>query len=194
VTRDLLKERERGAEAEFFQKRDAKLIAKIREQAHLDEVALALAEKLSVDDPALLTRVRGLGITRETGAAFLVLPMVQSAWADGEVSERERDVVLALAGTCGIVAGTPAHEQLLAWLRVRPATELFDAAIAVLRLGFGVLPAPERKDRIQAVVDACHRVAEANAGLVKFLGLSRALWIREFAVLDELQARLASSG
>src|SRR5262249_46857585 len=128
---------------------------------------------LSLDDPALLARVRRLGITRETGAAFLVLPLVQTAWADGEVSARERDVVLALAATRGIAAGTPAHEQLRVWLRVRPAPELFDAAIEVLRVGFGILPTPERDDRIQAVVDACHRVAEANGGLVKFLGLAR---------------------
>src|SRR5512144_460515 len=123
--RDLLAERERGMEADYFHKQDAKLIQKIRERAKLQEVALALAEKLQIDDPALLQRVVGLGLNRETGAAMLVVPLVQVAWADGEVTDREREVLLEIAAERGVVAGTPPHAQLVAWLRERPAVELF---------------------------------------------------------------------
>src|SRR5262249_17223644 len=124
---DLLRERERGFETDYFNRRDAKLIQKIREHAHLQEVAAALADKLRVDDPALLLRVVGLGLTRETGAAILVAPLVQVAWADGDVTNWERSVVLHLAAERGIVVGTPPYAQLVAWLEQRPLDELFDA-------------------------------------------------------------------
>src|SRR5689334_1570694 len=133
---DLLKERERGTEAAYFNERDANLIRKIRERAHLHEVAAALAEKLRVDEPALLQRAANLGLTQETGAALLVAPLVQVAWADGEVSDHERTVVLELAAERGILDGTPAHAQLVAWLRTSPGADVFDTAIDVINAGF----------------------------------------------------------
>jgi len=193
MTRDLLRERERGAEADYFHREDDKLIAKIRERARLQEVALALAEKLRVDDPALLQRVVDLGLTRETGAAILVAPLVQVAWADGEVTDRERDVVLGLAAERGLVAGTPPHDQLVAWLQERPVDELFDTAVEVLSVGFSVLPAVERADRIRAVLEACAHVAEASGGLAKLLHLRRAISGEEAAVLQALARKLRAS-
>src|SRR5262249_8440243 len=168
VTRDLadvLKDREHGFETDYFNKQDAKLIEKIRERAHLQEVAVALAEKLSVDEPALLERCVRLGLTRETGAALLLAPLVQMAWADGEVTPREREVLLGLAAARGVVAGTPPYDLVLAWLRERPAADVFDTALDVLRVGFAVLPPAERDERIDALLEACDRVAEASRGL-----------------------------
>jgi hypothetical protein len=188
--RDLLKERERGFEAEYFNKLDAKLIEKIRERAHLQEVALALAEKLQVDDPALLARVAGLGLTRDTGGAILLAPLVQVAWADGEVSDRERETILEQAASRGILAGTPPHAQLLTWLRERPVDDLFDVALEVLTVGFGVLPPAERGERIGAMLEACDRVAEASGGLAKLLGLARRVSGEEAAVLEALTKKL----
>ena len=62
MLQDLLRERERGFENDYFNRRDAKLIQKIREHARLQEVAAALAEKLHVDAPILLQRAAGLGL------------------------------------------------------------------------------------------------------------------------------------
>ena len=192
MLKDLLRQRERGFEADFFNKRDAKLIQTIRERARLQEVAAALADKLRVDDPDLLQRVVGLGLTRETGAAILVAPLVQVAWADGDVSERERAVVLELAGSRGIVAGTPPHAQLLAWLEECPRPDLFDAAIDVMNAGFAILPDAERADRVGAVLDACGRVADA-AGGVAMLGLRFSASSAEAAVLETLRRKLRAS-
>jgi hypothetical protein len=129
-------------------------------------------------------------MTRETGAAILVVPLVQVAWADGEVTNREREVVLQIAAERGISSGTPPHAQLVAWLRDRPAGDLFDAAMAVLRVGFSVLAAEERADRIRALLDACERVAEASGGLAKLLGLSHGVSGEEAEVLEALTRKL----
>jgi hypothetical protein len=189
MLQDVLRERERGFENDYFNRRDAKLIQKIRERAHLQDVAAALAEKLHVDAPMLLQRAAGLGLTRETGAALLVAPLVQVAWADGDVTGRERSAVLELAAARGIVAGTPPYAQLLVWLRERPGDELFDTAIEILNVGFAVLPAGERAVRVQAVLDACEHVANASEEPAMF-GLRYGASGEERAVLDVLRSKL----
>ena len=190
---DLLKTRERGAEAVYFNERDANLIKKIRERAHLDEVAMALAEKLRVDEPGLLQRVVSLGLTRETGAALLVAPLVQVAWADGEVSDHERSVVLELAAGRGILEGTPAHAQLVAWLRTSPGPDVFDAAIDVINVGFAVLPPAEHAERVRALLEACERVARASGGLLTLFGLHLGVSAEDTRALKTLMNKLRSS-
>ena len=141
---DVWKQRERGEELDYFRREDAKLIEKIRERARVGEIAKALAEKLRVDDAELLRRVQELGLDRDTGPAILLAPLVQVAWAEGNVSDAERAVVLELAAARGVEAGTPVHAKLLEWLRQRPSDALFEAAMEVMRVGFSVLPAEER--------------------------------------------------
>jgi hypothetical protein len=187
---DIFKQRERALEGEFFRKRDLQLLAKLRERARLDEVARALAEKLRVDDAELLRRVVGLGVTRDTGAALLLAPLVQVAWAEGSVTERERTTLLELAASRGVEARSPAGEKLSEWLRERPPDALFDAAIDVIELGLSVLTPAEREETIGRLIEAGDRVAAASGGLLRLLGLTRGVSTEESALLDALRTRL----
>jgi hypothetical protein len=192
---DLLKDRERAFEADYFRKQDEKLLAKMRERAKLQEVAQALADKLRVDDKELLDRVLALGLDRDTGTAILLAPLVQVAWAEGNVSDAERAVVLEIARSRGVEPGTPSYKQVEAWLRTRPADALFETAMEVMKVAASVLPQGEREERIKGVVDGCRRVAEASGGgLVKLLGVSSAAVSGdEAAVLDAITAKLRSA-
>jgi hypothetical protein len=188
---DLFKDRERGFEADYFRKQDAKLLAKLRERAALGDVARALAEKLKIDNAELLRHIVELGITRETGAAVLVMPLVQVAWSEGLVSEAERSTVLSLAASRGIEPGSPAYAQLEAWLKKRPSDELFATALEAMKDGLAVLPAAEREERIKGIVEAAHKVAEASGGgLLKLLGLTSGVSHDETMVLDTINKRL----
>jgi tellurite resistance protein len=191
---DIFKERERAFEAHYFRKQDEKLLAKMRERASLQEVAQALAEKLQVDDAELLKRVSDLGLDRETGPAILLAPLVQVAWAEGKVTERERAVVFEIAASRGVVPGSPAHAQLDTWLQQRPADELFETAFEVMKVAATVLPPEEREERIRGIVDACKRVAEASGGgLAKLLGMGSAISGDEASVLEGITVRLRSA-
>src|SRR5689334_12668311 len=97
MTRDIFRERERGEEDAYCYQQDAKLIAKLRQKSQLNEIAHALAEKLDADEPALLERIRKLGVTLNTGSAFMLAPLVEVAWIDGDVSHAERDTILNIA-------------------------------------------------------------------------------------------------
>ena len=153
-----------------------------------------LGEKLRVDDPGLLLKVRELGVTLDTAPAFFLAPLVQVAWAEGRVSKEEHDTVLAIAGQRGIAPGSPAYAQLEDWLRSRPSDAFFETAVEVLKFGFGVLPPAERDERIKDVVRACRDVAEASGGLGRLLGLGDGVSPIEASTLDRIARLLRSPG
>lgn len=190
MDRDSFKERERAQEEGYFRAQDARLIEKLREEARLEEIVLALAEHLQVDRPELLRRVIGLGVTLDTAPAFLLAPLVQVAWAEGRVTDRERDTVLRLAAARGVEAGTPAHARLLTWLQERPSDELFDTAVEVIKDALALLAPEEREERLKRLVHACQEVAEASGGLAKVLGLGSGVSGEEGALLEAIATTL----
>src|SRR5215203_699526 len=162
MDKGIFTDREKAMEANYFRQQDAKL----------DEIALALRDKLQVDNPELLARAREAGVTPDTAPAFFLAPLVQVAWAEGKVSRREHETVLRLSRERGVEDNSPAYAQLIAWLETRPADALFDAAVDVIKYGFSVLPVKEREERIKRLVDACHEVAAASGNeFARQLGL-----------------------
>lgn len=186
----IFEDREKAAEANYFRQHDADLIKKLREKADLDEIALALREKLQVDNPDLLQKARDLGVTPDNAAAFFLAPLLQVAWAEGNVDRAEYATVLKLARRRGISEGSPAYAQLEAWLKERPSDAFFDAAVEVLKYGFAVLPPAEQEERTRTIVEACHEVAEASGGLGRLLGLGDGVSKIEDMTLDRINRAL----
>src|SRR5262252_5222993 len=144
--KEIFKERGRSLEEEYFRKHQAKLLEKLREHGRLEEISEALAVKLQIDNPELLRRIIALGVTLDTGPAFLLAPLVQVAWAEGAVTDRERETVLRLAEERGVERASPSYVQLAEWLRSRPSNELFDTAFEALKAGLSVLTPAERAE------------------------------------------------
>ena len=191
MTRDIFQERERGIEAQWARQHDEELIRKLRARAKLEEISALLARKLRVEDPALRKRLLDLGITHETGPALFVAPLVQIAWADGDVTDRERDAIFGIGALRGMAAGTPPHACVLEWLRKRPSDAVFDAAVDVIRVGISVLPEVEREQRVATFEESFRRVAEASGGGIRrALGLRRAVSTKEEAVIAKITAAL----
>jgi hypothetical protein len=190
MDKDIFKERERSLEEEYFRKQDAKLLEKLRERGKVEEIAEALAAKLAVGDPELLGRIIALGVTLETGGAFLLAPLVQVAWGAGSVTDRERETVLRFATDRGIEKGSAAYAQLVEWLRARPGDQFFDTAIEAIKVGLSVLPSAERAERVKRIVDACREVAGASGGLGRLLGLGTGISSDEESILEAIASTL----
>ncbi len=191
MTKGFMGDREKALEEGYFRQQDARLLEQLRQGASLDDIAIALRDKLHVDNPELLTRARELGITPETAPAFFLAPLVQVAWAEGKVGKHEREKVLRLARERGVADDTPANAQLVEWLRQRPSDELFDAALDVIRAGFAVLPLAEREERIGRIVDACHEVAAGSGSeIARLLGLGQGISGSEDTILHNIDDRL----
>ena len=171
MAKDIFRDRERGEEQAYFRQQDAKLIAKLHQKAQLSEIAHALAEKLHADEPALLDRIQKLGVTLDTGSAFILAPLVEVAWVDGDVSHAERDTILDIAQQRGVELGSADYRQLLDWLAHRPSDEVFRTALEAIRIGLSVLPPDELEQRIAVMIKACEDVAQAAGGIAQLLRL-----------------------
>ena len=190
MAKDVFRDRERGEEAAYFRQQDAKLIAKLRQKAQLSEIAHALAEKLHADEPVLLERIQKLGITLDTGSAFILAPLVQVAWVDGEVSHAERDTILHIAQQRGVEPGSADYRQLLDWVDHCPSDEVFRTALEAIRIGLSVLPPDELEQRIATLIKACEDVAQAAGGITGLLQLEGVSYA-ESAVIAEIRRHLA---
>lgn len=171
MAKDMFRKRAQAEEEAYFHRRDAELIAKLRQNAEFSEIAHALAEKLHADEPTLLERIKKLGVTLETGAAFILAPLVEVAWVDGNVSDAERAAILHIAKQRGVQPGSADHRQLLDWLDHRPPDEILHTALEAIRIGISVLPPDEAEQRISAIIKACKNVAEAGGWLSELLHL-----------------------
>ena len=190
MAKDIFRDRERGEEQAYFRQQDAKLIAKLRQKAQLSEIAHALAEKLHADEPALLERIQKLGVTLDTGSAFILVPLVEVAWVDGDVSDAERAIILRIAEDRGVALGSADYRQLLDWLAHRPSDELFRTALEAIRIGLSVLPPDESEKRIATIIKACEDVARAEGLIGELLQLDR-VSSAENAVIAAIRRHLA---
>jgi len=190
MAKDMLRDRERGEEQAYFRQEDAKLIAKLRQKAQLSEIAHALAEKLRADEPALLERIQKLGVTLDTGSAFILAPLVEVAWSDGDVSDTERDTILNIAKQRGVSPGSADYRQLLDWLAHRPSDDIIRTALEAIRIGLSVLPPDESEQRIATIIKACEDVAQAKGWLAEMLRLD-GVSSSESAVIAAIRLHLA---
>ena len=190
MTKDTFRDRERGEEQAYFRQQDAKLIAKLRQKAQLSEIAHALAEKLHADESALLKRIQKLGVTLDTGSAFILAPLIEVAWVDGDVSHAERATILHIAKQRGVAPGSADYRQLLDWLAHRPSDEVFRTALEAIRIGLSVLPPEESEQRIATMIKACEDVAQAAGGMAQLLRLDGVSYA-ESAVIAAIRHQLA---
>jgi hypothetical protein len=193
---EMFRDKQRGEGAQFFRRWDEELVLRNREQAEDEAKASAVGEALKLNDRALIERVMKLGVTPESATAFLLVPLVKIAWAEGKVQREERDTIFAIAREDDITSGSPGRAKLEEWLARRPAAELFDAAEATIRAQVSTLPDDEREERIDSLVALCRRVAEAAGGnaFARALGVHKAESRRERAVWEALADKLRGQG
>jgi len=190
MTKDMFRDRERGEEEAYFRQHDARLIEKLRQKAQFSEIAHALAEKLHADEPELLERIKKLGVTLDTGSAFILAPLVEVAWVDGDVSHAERDTILHIARQRGVTQESADYRQLLDWLADRPPDDVFRTALEAIRIGLSVLPPEESEQRIATMIKACEDVARASGGITGLLQLG-GISYAESAVIAAIRRHLS---
>jgi hypothetical protein len=183
-------DREKAIEEAYFRNEDARLLGKLRQKAHLDDIGQALAQALQVNNPDLLLRARSLGITLDTAAALFLAPLVQVAWAGGSVTKPEHDAVLRLARGRGVEIDSASYAQINDWLEKRPPDTLFETAVEVIKYGFSVLPPDEKEQRIRTLVAACHEVAEASGSTLGWVLGLKSVSDSEAVTLDTITNNL----
>jgi hypothetical protein len=180
---DALERFARSIEAAFY-KKDA---SSFREALAAEEVAAAgaLGRATGIDDPDLLARLAELGIRPETLAALTLIPLIETAWADGVMHAKEREAVLRGAATSGIAPESASYRLLELWTMEKPAREIS----AIWREFIGAiaksLNGRERAALRAKVIGRAWAVANAAGG---FLDATPNVSPEEHAALDSLDS------
>jgi hypothetical protein len=183
MDRDPFEARRKGLEEEFFAKREARLVDKLRRTLEKEEPRETLKKVTGIQDEGVIDTLVALNVDRDTLAAFALYPLVEVAWADGKVDEAEREAFLQAAAKHGIAADSPGHQALREFLKQTPRDEARKAWFAWARELNARLSADERRTLRDALVERGRMVAEASGGI---LGLGRRVSAGEQRILDKI--------
>ena len=184
---DFLGDRRKALEESFFAKENQKLLERMRAEREKAAAVEALARQSQIRDTAVLERLVDLGLDTATWAALSLVPLVEVAWADGEVQSKEREAILGAAAEQGVTRGTPSFELLESWLSLRPDASLFASWGAYAVELSAQLEPGERRALREDIAKRARQVAETAGG---FLGLGRVSDAEE-KVLAELEKPFA---
>jgi hypothetical protein len=163
--RDMLRERGRSFEDDYFRKKDQELIEKMRQATSAEQNRQQLAKMSGLKDPALLQELNDLGFTPETVSLLPLVPLLQMAWAEGGITGAERGLLVRLARSRGIAEGTEADRQLSVWMITQPDEAVFVRATRLIRAMLDSR-SPETSDlSAEELVEYCERIAAASGGI-----------------------------
>lgn len=182
----ILSDRKKALEEQFFAQQERELRERVRREAAEKERRQALAEASGIHDGAVLDRLAALDLDGGTVAALGLVPLVEVAWADGTLHERERTAVLRAAEEAGVSPGTAAHDLLESWLTHRPGPELLHAWTDYTQALAASLSEAEREGLRHELLDRARKVAEAAGGILGLGKVSDA----EKAMIGELEKAL----
>ena len=185
---DALERFARSIEAAFYKKDVATFRAALA--AEEAEAAGALGRATGIDDPDLLARLAELGIRPETLAALTLIPLIETAWADGVMHAKEREAVLRGAATSGIAPASASYRLLELWTIERPAPEISAIWREFIAAIVSALNERERAALRSKVIGRAWTVANAAGG---FLYAKPGVSAEEHAALDALDAAFGAA-
>ena len=121
---EALEKRGTSLEEAFFQKQNADLLEKLRQQRMSEVTKDDIAAATGIRDDALLERLVSMEVNLHTLTALSVVPLVEVAWADDRMEKNERDAVLQAADEAGIPKHGPGYQLLSQWLAEKPDMQL----------------------------------------------------------------------
>jgi hypothetical protein len=190
VDKDAFAERGRSLEDEYFHRKEKEVIDKMRRKAAADAERQRLGQQAGVADEEVLRDLEQLGYTPETVMLLHLVPLIQTAWAEGGVTPRERDLVVKAARTRGIEAGSAADAQLSRWLEHRPSDQFFENTLRAIRTILHAQPPETRQASERDLLSLATAIASASGGIVGF----RAVSDEERQILAHIHDELRKGG
>jgi uncharacterized tellurite resistance protein B-like protein len=187
MVKDAFEARRKSFEEEYFRKKDAQLVDKLKGVFHRKLDKETIRQTTGIMDERVLTNLVTLSLSGELMAAFKLYPLIEMAWADGVVDQREARAVLAAAEQTGIAPASAPYAMLENALKNRPreaARQAWYLFAAELRR---VLNPQELAVFRTDLLNYAHRVAEASGGL---LNMAFTISANEKRVLEAIERAL----
>lgn len=171
-------------EEAFFRAEDQRLIHAFRELEKARESRRLLAEVSGIKNDEVLTKLVSLAITPQTLAALGAFPLIEVAWADGNVDADERRAILERLRDAGIPSGSTEERLVERWLEQRPGPALLEAWMEYVRGLCEQMTETERVAFRDEVIGRARAVANASGGVAGLWKTSRS----EREALERLEA------
>jgi hypothetical protein len=172
----------RTHEDEYFRKRDQELVDQARQRAEDEAARQLLTDAAGLHDDDILRDLQRLRYAPDTVTRLHLAPLIDVAWADGTVSDPERDTIVAAACARGVEAGSRGDRQVAQWLAIPPTTVLPDRTLHLLGALLHRRPADECAEAIRDLRASCAAVASALGGVFGFRPISD----KEHHVIDRI--------
>lgn len=170
---DSLEARRKALEDSFFAEKDYRLLQSLRNELHDMEQRKQLAHVSSILNEEVLQDMVQCGIRAETLAAMRMIPWIEVAWADGDVSSDERAAILKAAHEIGVQEGTASHQILENWLKERPDLKLIDTWKAYMVELAKMMPAETMANLRADLIERLNTIASASGGILGFAKISK---------------------
>lgn len=179
-------------EEEYFARRNRELVEKMKARLEHDkaveEIKSASGNTTLADE--FVDHLADLGVTRETLPLLSLAPLLEVAWADGEVQKEERRMLLAAAAEQGIKDGSEAAERLAEMLETRPSKDYFDSALIYMQAVLAAMPAEDAERARNGLTELATEVARAHGTL---FGLLHTVQDNERVALKHISDRLSET-
>lgn len=152
------------------------------------ESSEALSQVSGIVNKFVLMELVDLDIRPEIMAAMCLVPIIEVAWADGIIDDREREAVLKAAGKHGFVED---HAILQEWLKRQPDPSLMDAWQKYMQGLCEILSKEALMTLKTTIIEHANDVAKSSGG---FLGLANPISPAELRVLDSVAAFFKQPG
>ena len=168
----------------FFIKEDQKLIEELKTMRKMKETKENLSKVSGIHNDAVLQKLVDLEVQPETVASLAIVPLVEVAWADGDVDEKEKKAILKGIATAGFSSSGVDHSLLESWLLRKPPQKMMAAWKHYIHGLCGRLTDKERTALKEEILLHARTVAEASGG---FLGLTSSISAEEKAMLKKIE-------
>ena len=181
----LLSEQGRILADKFFLERDKKLIEDLNRLEKMKETKRVLSKVSGITDNDILQKLVDLNIRPEILATLAVVPLVEVAWADGKVDEREKKAVLEAAKESFISKDSPDFDLLHQWLTHKPSVKLLEAWEHYIEGLCRELTRHQKSALKKDLIGHARQVAQAAGGI---LGFGKKISKPEQKILDKLES------
>ena len=166
MAKDPFEERRKSFEEQYFQKKDAQLVDRLKAVFLKKIDKESIRQTTGITDERLLDDLAEMGLSGELISAFKLYPLVEVAWADGKVDRREIRAVLDAVERYSVQKGSSAFRMLENALENGPrhdSRKLWYLYAEELRK---VLNPKELETFRNDLLDAARQVAQASGGIV----------------------------
>jgi uncharacterized tellurite resistance protein B-like protein len=181
------KNRGKALEEAFFFRMDQELIGLLGKKLQRDEKVQAFADATGIRDRKRIERLINAGFEVPTLTAFIWVPLVFVAWADGNVDELERKAFVDVLTSKGVSEQTASMMIAHQWFHDSPSDELWNTWEEFAVSAFESLNSTSRNELIDEIVGLCYVVAHASGG---FLGVGKVSQM-ETEVIDRVTESLS---